>query len=67
MTRQAFNILPNIREADRLITPKLQERVYEVHPEVVFKALAGRAMGWNKKPSKDGGSGLDCYLHTFQE
>jgi predicted RNase H-like nuclease len=46
---QAFNILPKIREVDRLITPALQHRVYEAHPELAFQALAGQPLRDRKK------------------
>ncbi|MPZ50017.1 MAG: DUF429 domain-containing protein [Dehalococcoidia bacterium] len=50
LSRQAFNILPKVRDADLLITPALQTRVRECHPEVSFAALnAGSAMRHNKK------------------
>ena len=46
---QAFNILPKIREVDRLLTPALQHRVYEAHPELAFRTLAGHPMQYRKK------------------
>lgn len=39
---QAFAIYPKIAEVNRVMTPQLQERVVEVHPEVSFWALAGQ-------------------------
>jgi predicted RNase H-like nuclease len=45
LSREAFNILPKIRQVDALMTPALQARVREVHPEVVFALLAGRGSG----------------------
>ena len=33
---QAYSILPKIREVDELVTPSLQRRVVEVHPELCF-------------------------------
>ena len=39
LSRQAFEIIPKIREVDELITPELQMRIFEVHPEVSFRAL----------------------------
>jgi predicted RNase H-like nuclease len=45
LSRETFNILPKIRQVDALMTPALQEFVREVHPEVVFALLAGRARG----------------------
>jgi predicted RNase H-like nuclease len=46
---QAFNILPKIREVDRVITPALQQHVYEAHPELAFQALAGHPLQDRKK------------------
>src|SRR4030095_12244879 len=46
---QAFHILPKIREVDRLMTPALQQRVYEAHPELAFRSLTGHPMRHNKK------------------
>jgi len=49
MSRQAFGLLPKIREVDRLMTPALQNTVYEAHPELAFTAAAGAPMRYNKK------------------
>jgi predicted RNase H-like nuclease len=49
MSRQAFGILPKIRELDHLITPAHQTVVYEAHPELAFMQLAGAPMRHNKK------------------
>lgn len=46
---QAFNILPKIREVDRVMTPALQHRIYEAHPELAFRTLAGHPMQNRKK------------------
>ena len=46
---QAFNILPKIREVDRVMSPVLQQRVYEAHPELAFQALAGQPIQNRKK------------------
>jgi predicted RNase H-like nuclease len=47
---QAFNIFAKVKEVDRVITPELQRRVIEVHPEVSFWALnGGRPMPHPKK------------------
>jgi predicted RNase H-like nuclease len=39
ISRQTFNILEKIRDADSAMTPSLQQRVVESHPEVSFCAL----------------------------
>ncbi|MGI9520030.1 MAG: DUF429 domain-containing protein [Hyphomicrobiaceae bacterium] len=41
VSKQAFHLFPKIREVDALMTPGLQERVFECHPEVAFWALNG--------------------------
>lgn len=38
---QSFGILPKVRELDGIMTPGLQARVREAHPEVVFFTMAG--------------------------
>ncbi len=51
LSRQAFNILPKIREVDSAVRrdPRLHERVFEVHPELSFAAWnGGRPMRHNK-------------------
>jgi predicted RNase H-like nuclease len=40
VSKQAFNLFPKIREVDGLMTPPLQDRVVECHPELAFWALA---------------------------
>jgi predicted RNase H-like nuclease len=49
LTQQAFAISGKIAEVDSLLTPALQSRVYEVHPELCFWALNdGRPMSHKK-------------------
>lgn len=44
ISAQTFAIVPVIREVDVLMTPKLQGRIFEVHPELCFQqALNGGA------------------------
>ncbi|MCH8815735.1 MAG: DUF429 domain-containing protein [Chloroflexi bacterium] len=50
LTKQTYNIAPKIRDIDLWMTPELQRRVREVHPEVCFWALNnGQPMEHNKK------------------
>jgi predicted RNase H-like nuclease len=49
MTIQAFGILKNVAEVDALMTPLVQKRIHEAHPELAFRRLAGRSMRFNKK------------------
>ncbi|MBA2247600.1 MAG: DUF429 domain-containing protein, partial [Chloroflexia bacterium] len=41
LSQQGFAILPKIAEVNDFLTPQLQERIFEVHPEVSFAALNG--------------------------
>ena len=41
VAKQTFNLFPKIREIDALMSPALQERVVECHPELAFWALNG--------------------------
>jgi predicted RNase H-like nuclease len=36
ISKQSFNLFPKIREIDAVITPDMQTRVHEAHPEVAF-------------------------------
>lgn len=59
ISKQAFNLFPKVREVDALMTPDLQDRVVECHPEVAFWSLNGRkAVALPKKvksrPNPDG-------------
>ena len=59
---QAFNILPKIREVDRVMSPVLQQRVYEAHPELAFQALAGCPVQDRKKTV----AGREERLHVLE-
>ena len=54
LSRQAFEIIPKIREVDDLITPELQMRIFEVHPEVSFRALNGGQSLKHRKLDREG-------------
>lgn len=61
ISKQCFHLFPKIREIDALLTPALQARVHEVHPELVFWAMnGGRPLDQPKKvKSQPHGPGLD--------
>lgn len=54
LTRQTFGILPKIREVDAALTPTRAEAVYEVHPELSFRAMAKLERGLPSKRSREG-------------
>ncbi|HMN86915.1 MAG TPA: DUF429 domain-containing protein [Bauldia sp.] len=50
VSKQCFHLFPKIREIDALMTPALEDRVYECHPELAFWRLNGnRPMALPKK------------------
>ena len=49
VSKQAFHIFPKIREIDALMTPQLQSRVYECHPEVALMQSNGAPAPLPKK------------------
>lgn len=65
LSRQAFGILPKIREVDRLMTSQLQGRVYEAHPELAFRALAEHPMRYNKKTTQGRRERLSVLQHSW--
>lgn len=62
MSKQAWAITPKIAEADALVTPKLQTKIREAHPELIFHRLAGgRAL-----PGKKAKLGFDRRLALLE-
>ncbi|MEM8703318.1 MAG: DUF429 domain-containing protein [Pseudomonadota bacterium] len=61
VSKQCFYLFPKIREIDALMTPELESRVFEVHPELAFWRLNGEtAMSLPKKvKSRANPDGLD--------
>lgn len=49
ISHQAYGIFPKICEVDSLMTTKLQDRVFEVHPELCFLEMGGHPMRNGKK------------------
>jgi predicted RNase H-like nuclease len=49
ISRQAFSIAQRIWEVDCCITPALQRRIREGHPELSFAVMRGSAMRYNKR------------------
>ncbi|HEU5402816.1 MAG TPA: DUF429 domain-containing protein [Terriglobales bacterium] len=52
LSRQAFGLFPKLLDVDECMSPQLQDRVFEVHPELSFYEMNGqRAMTERKKSS----------------
>jgi predicted RNase H-like nuclease len=43
ISQQCFHIFRKIAEVDAIMSPALQERIFEVHPEIAFQAASGRS------------------------
>jgi predicted RNase H-like nuclease len=52
ISQQLFAIGPKIAEVDDAMTPELQQRVFEVHPELCFWKLAGRHLVHPKRKAE---------------
>jgi len=49
---QAYHLIPRIRELDALLTPDLQTRVWESHPELSFLAMTGAPIASQKRTAE---------------
>ncbi len=63
VSQQLFNILPKVREVDRVQSPHLQALLFEMHPELSFTVLAGAPMRSNKR-SVEGRAERAAALHV---
>ncbi len=62
LSKQSFLIMDKIRQVDELVTPAMQKRVREIHPEVIFHVLNGnRPPSTAKRQSRAATSVLLCY------
>jgi predicted RNase H-like nuclease len=61
---QAFNIFRKIREVDEVMTPELQARVREVHPELSFCQMRGGLACHHGKMRRDGMEERLAALHA---
>jgi predicted RNase H-like nuclease len=53
-SRQSFGTFPKMRELDRVMTPELQARVHEVHPELSFAEMNNKQAVVSKKSRVEG-------------
>ncbi len=56
LSQQSFAIFKKVKEVDAAITPALQSRVREVHPEVIFYEMNDRQPLHFSKKKRDGAS-----------
>jgi predicted RNase H-like nuclease len=67
LSRQAFGILPKVRDVDRLMTPRRQRHLVEVHPEASFTAMSGGPMTHAKKTSAGRAERLESLCAVFRD
>ena len=68
ISRQTFGILSKVREVDQLISPGIQNWVYEVHPELCFCALnGGKAMKFGKLSARGRSERLHLLSKPFPQ
>jgi predicted RNase H-like nuclease len=67
LNRQSFFLLDKIRQVDNLITPALQQRVCEIHPEILFWALNNKKpMQYNKRKFAGRNERMKLLTRIFQ-
>lgn len=66
-SRQAFGIFRKIAEVDARMTPELQERVVEGHPEVTFALLRGTPVEHGKKSAEGRAARVAVLREHFPE
>jgi predicted RNase H-like nuclease len=54
IAKQSFHLFPKIREIDALLTPDLQGRIHEVHPELAFSIMNGGTAVRHGKKTPEG-------------
>lgn len=65
LSRQCFGIMPKIREMDRFMTPKLQQTVFEIHPELCFFGMNnGQAMSLGKRTTEGLAARMDLLVQN---
>jgi predicted RNase H-like nuclease len=62
---QAYHLIPRIRELDALLTPDLQARVWESHPELSFLAITGAPIPHPKRTAEGYAARVDALRCAF--
>lgn len=67
ISQQAFGIFSKVFEVDQQMTPELQDRVVEIHPEVSFRQLANRGLSHSKRTHAGFDERRSLLVSTFGE
>lgn len=67
LSKQAWYLVAKVRELDALMTPELQPRVSEAHPESSFTELAGRPLSTRKSTREGRDERLRLLLPSFPD
>jgi predicted RNase H-like nuclease len=62
---QAYHLIRRIRELDALLTPDLQVRVWESHPELSFLAMVGAPIPHPKRTVEGQAARIDALRRAF--
>jgi len=65
ISKQLFNILPKIREVDELVTPRRQQRLFEMCPELSLGVLSGAPMAHAKTTAAGRGERMRALGDVF--
>ncbi|GIV08775.1 MAG: hypothetical protein KatS3mg019_0866 [Fimbriimonadales bacterium] len=62
---QAYHLIPRIRELDALMTPELQTRVWESHPELSFRVITGAPIEHPKRTAHGQLARIEALQHAL--
>lgn len=62
---QAYNLIPRIRELDTLMTPDLQQQVWESHPELSFSRMVHAPIPYPKRTQAGKAARRAALYHAF--
>jgi predicted RNase H-like nuclease len=67
ISRQAFNLIPSIRDVDKHMTPRDQGWIGEAHPELCFTLLLGAPCAASKKTAEGRTIRLDAITALYPD
>lgn len=62
---QSYNLIPRIRELDTLMTPNLQQQVWESHPELSFSRMVNAPIPYPKRTHAGKAARRAALYHAF--